>query len=230
MKTRILLMLCCALILAALFFTTGTVTADTGIEPDYLRYYIVVSVTDLTSTGSNLSSCSNSSGYIVMPTRRQDGSTGICWSAVVHEDDWDHKNATIWYAYNSVGPCSGDPRGTSSVYPVDGIPTELKLLARDDPSYEHYIQNANMTYRSNIRFTVWISTDNRNYTELESWVESTGIHNYWTDIKEVSTSKYAKPWTMGSISFPTDVYIPKAGASENTYEIVAAIYDQYGAR
>ena len=176
------------------------------------KYYIKVTVTDLTADG-NYDSCANSAGYIVIPTINQDGSEGETWSVPVPENDWDERNVTREY------------KGSS-----DGFPTEIRLVRDDSATSTDYIKSNNKSAKSKIRFTLYVSTNYRDYYEVGSWIEYTSAGGRWSDSKTISSDMYPRRAGMGVfVSGPSTVTAPKPGKSALGYYYTTPVYDQYGA-
>ncbi|MBR6027924.1 MAG: leucine-rich repeat protein [Clostridia bacterium] len=186
-------------------------------------YYLMVSVTDLSSDGW-YDSCHNSLGYIMIATAN--GTTA--WQANVVEKEWDHEDQTFWY----VGGCEGTvgnsrPSSVDSNSAVYGFPTELRLVTAPSETSTSYMTNKNQTYTSKCKFTIWISTNKTDFTELCSWTEKTSAGGKWSDSKTVPSSVMPKLTKTGPVSGPSDIYIPKVGEASNEYQFSASALDQY---
>ncbi len=90
------------------------------------KYYIKVVVhdTNKATAVNNISSSNNSAGYLVVPTRKQDGTTGETWSVPVKAGAWDKNGGTWEYTKEDAtnGVITVSPKWTEKSKP--GILTE----------------------------------------------------------------------------------------------------------
>lgn len=235
-RAAAVLLLACLWFIAGMLTDAGPLTGGALADGDTAGvYWIMVSVKDLTSENSSLyTSCANSAGFIRIPTKKQDGSDGPVWEATVREKDWDTENGTVWYT----GGCQGgsaDANGSAPGNAISGFPTELILEAKDSPVYgiTQYIKNNSTSIIKNqakIRFTIWISKDGSEYSELQSWDETVSKGMTFNAGKTVSSSKTPQITALGSISGPSSVRIPKKGQASSEFEYSASLLDQYGVK
>ena len=142
------------------------------------EYYIKVVVHDTdTSVFNNIDSCNNSAGYLVVPTRKQDGTPGQTWSASVKKGEWDTSDGSWEYTREEA---------------VNGFPTQLRTVQTNSLTAEDWIKNNNKTYTSIINFKIYVSPDNKKWTEVLSYDETTKNGGYWSDTKKVDSYRYPK--------------------------------------
>ena len=141
------------------------------------KYYIKVVVhdTNKATAFNNISSSNNSAGYLVVPTRKQDGTTGETWSVPVKAGAWDQNGGTWEYIKENA---------------VDGFPTHLRKVQTNSPTSTNWIKNNNSTYKSIINFKIYVSPDNNNWTEVLSYEEETKAGGNWSDTNEVGSWNY----------------------------------------
>ena len=153
----------------------GMVTAWAEPVPDG-KYYIKVVVhdTDQAATFNGIDSCNNSEGYLVIPTRKQDGTTGETWSAHVKAGEWDEDGGTWEY------------RGDA----VNGFPINLRKVRTNSPTAQDWITNNNKTYKSIINFKIFVSPDNNKWTEVLSYDEETKNGGNWSYTNGVDSDRY----------------------------------------
>lgn len=140
------------------------------------NYYIKVKVTDkMEGTFSDTDSCNNSAGYLVVPTRKQDGTSGTTWYNSVKAGAWDKDNGSWEYTGNN---------------PVNGFPTQVRCTTDTSPTSTSWMKNNNRTYASKIEFKIYVSSNGTNWTEVMSQTERTSKKGNWSDTKAVDSSKY----------------------------------------
>ena len=171
-------------------------------------YYIKVRVHD--TDAWNKDSCNNSSGYLVVPTRTQDGSTGTLWSNYVAGGAWDTDGGTWEYTGNN---------------PVNGFPTQLRKVQTCSADATNWMKNNNSYRNSIINFKIFVSKNGSDWTEVLSYDEETSNGGNWSYTNSVDSSKYPYPVDGWSISGATSVVT--SGSTTQTYSVNNA-YDQYG--
>ncbi|MBE6000157.1 MAG: hypothetical protein E7239_01965 [Sarcina sp.] len=141
------------------------------------KYYIKVVVhdTNKATAVNSISSSNNSAGYLVVPTRKQDGTIGETWSVPVKAGAWDQNGGTWEYTKDN---------------PVNGFPTHLRKVQTNSPTSTNWIKNNNNTYKSIINFKIYVSPDNNNWTEVLSYEEETKAGGNWSYTNEVGSWNY----------------------------------------
>ena len=182
-------------------------------------YYIKVVLHDEMSTVSDLDSCNNSGGYLVVPTRKQDGSAGTTWYATVKSGEWDSDNMTATYYYGA----NGKNQDASINVAVNGFPTQVISAEQNSTDPSSYIKNKNSAWASKITFKIYVSPDNSTWTEVMSYTERTSKGGRWSDTKSVNSSKYP---ALNSVGISGATTVLTHGSATQTYTVTSAV-DQY---
>nr|MCR5783750.1 InlB B-repeat-containing protein [Clostridia bacterium] len=169
-------------------------------------YYIKVTAHDTDKTTRD--SCNNSAGYMVVPTRKQDGTDGSTWSATVTAGQWDSDGGTWTYTSGA----------------ATGFPKHLRKVQTNSATATDWIKNKNRTWTSNIEFKIYVSSDNSNWTEVLSYSEDTSAGGSWSYTNGVDSSKYP---TLNSVGISGETTVYTTGSTQSTYTVTSA-KDQYG--
>ena len=212
-------------VLTLLSLCCGSATAAQSASTPKYSVFVRVYYLD----GELYNTCDNSDGYIVMPTRRQDGSPGTTWWARVEAGEWDDRY-THCYTLQS-----GDKGANIDGFPaqIDGIPTELRLVKDNSATSTNYMTSNNKTYTTHYGFEVCVKTgwSSWEYVTLARFVETTLIGGKWSDEKKLGSDVYPHVYNVksGTTSGPAEAYIPMNGYGDNTYQFNTRVVDQYGA-
>ena len=231
---RTALMTFIAAVMCLIVFSETSARAEAG------KYYILISVEDLSSDGA-YDSCNNSKGYIMIKTRKQNGETGQTLYAKVKAGEWDQKNSTIWYWVgednNSNRAFTGAVTRNTTAY--DGFPTEIRFVKDNtNENSTNWMTNDNGTYTSKEKFTVWVAgapdtngntPEKAHYHEVQSWTETTMANGHsWSDQKVIEQSKYPVCSYCSEITGPDSIRVPEwEEAFYLDYSFSATPYDQY---
>ncbi len=189
------------------------------------QYYITVMIAD----PDNATCCTNSEGYIVITTKKQNGQDGPVWWAKVNAEDWDVENGVAYYTYGCNGKQTRD-QAAKNVKPIEGFPTEIKFLKSKDPKSTDYIQCNNWFHNTIVNIGVYVSC-NPGYVNDDRHAVYTGheevrIHGYFTKKKTIDyANKKPRPVSCTFIEGPSEIRIPKSGTASYQYSV--NVYDQY---
>ena len=196
------------LILTAWVLVTPESLTAEAITSQYQGYYYI-KVTAHDTDKWDKDSCANSAGYMVVPTKKQDGSAGPTWSSAVTKNQWDSDGGTWTYYDNST---------------LGGFPDHLRKVQTNSATATNWIKNNNGTWTSNIEFKIYVSKNGNDWTEVLSYSEDTSAGGSWSYTTAVSSDKFPKLNSVG-ISGNTTVYTN--GSTTATYSVTSA-KDQYG--
>lgn len=189
------------------------------------QYYITVMIAD----PDNATCCTNSEGYIVITTKKQNGQDGPVWWAKVNAEDWDVEDGVAYYTYGCNGKQTRD-QAAKNVKPIEGFPTEIKFLKSKDPNSTDYIQCNNWFHNTIVNIGVYVSCDpgyvNNNRHAVYTGHEEVKIHGYFTKKKTIDyANKKPRPVSCTFIEGPSEIRIPKSGTASYQYSV--NVYDQY---
>ena len=182
-------------------------------SPLHDSYYFYVAICDRYGTGP-YDSCANSAGYIIMPL-----TNGGFWYSEMPENIMDVRYKQMLFGYGDVH-VEGSPSYPSydfrkQLTPVQGFPTELKLVTEFDPNSTSYIKNNNWTYTSKWLIELYASGDlDKEFQFVEWWNEETVIHGSWSDKKEVTHGD--SPHSITNVQGPVELQIPLVGQPSTT--------------
>ena len=170
-------------------------------------YYIRVIVHDTDKATKD--SCNNSAGYLVVPTRKQDGTDGTTWSATVTAGQWDTDGGTWTYTGSA----------------VNGFPKHLRKVQTNSATATNWIKNKNKYRNSIINFKVQVSSDNSNWTTVIDYDEETSNGGNWSYTNGTSESQYPK---LNSVGISGSDTLTQNGTGTTATYSVSSAKDQYG--
>ena len=170
-------------------------------------YYIRVIVHDTNKATKD--SCNNSAGYLVVPTRKQDGTDGTTWSATVTAGQWDSDGGTWTYTGSA----------------VNGFPKHLRKVQTNSATATNWIKNKNKYRNSIINFKVQVSSDNSNWTTVIDYDEETSNGGNWSYTNGTSESQYPK---LNSVGISGSDTLTQNGTGTTATYSVSSAKDQYG--